>query len=161
MADEVEESKSPETETAPLPTEEWKPLFGDAVVDEGLVGDYPRLTIERERILEVVTLAKKVGLNYLDEITAVDLPEENAIRVVYHLSCIPTIRRNLVLFVNVPREEPVVASVTPVYQAADWSEREVYDLFGVTFDDHPDMRRIMMPDDWEGHPLRKDYTFID
>jgi NADH:ubiquinone oxidoreductase subunit C len=57
----------------------------------------------------------------------------------------------------VPDSDPRIASVVPVYPGAEWPEREVFDLFGILFDGHPDMRRILMPDDWEGHPLRKDY----
>jgi NADH-quinone oxidoreductase subunit C len=60
----------------------------------------------------------------------------------------------------VPGDDPVIDSVTTVWRGANWFEREVFDLFGVTFRHHPDLRRIMLPDDWEGHPLRKDYDVM-
>ena len=65
--------------------------------------------------------------------------------------------RSLRLKVLLPSDDPVVPSVVEVYPAANWSEREIFDLLGVTFTGHPDMRRILLPEDWEGHPLRKDY----
>ncbi len=58
---------------------------------------------------------------------------------------------------TLPRDEPTVASLTPLWPGASFAEREVYDMFGITFEDHPDLTRILMPDDWEGHPLRKDF----
>jgi NADH-quinone oxidoreductase subunit C len=63
-----------------------------------------------------------------------------------------------VLKVNATRDDPVVATVSSVWSAADWQEREVFDLLGVTFTGHPDLRRILMPEDWPGHPLRKDFV---
>jgi len=66
-----------------------------------------------------------------------------------------------VLKVRVPREAPSVASVASVWAGADWHERETFDLFGIVFEGHPNLRRIMMTDDWIGHPLRKDYVYQD
>ena len=74
----------------------------------------------------------------------------------YHLLSIPN-RQTLRLRVWVAGPDPVVDSLTPVYPTANWHEREIFDLFGVRFDGHPDLRRILLPDDWEGYPLRKDY----
>jgi NADH-quinone oxidoreductase subunit C len=65
--------------------------------------------------------------------------------------------RSLSLKIYLPGDEPVAPSVTSVYPAANWQEREYYDLLGITFTNHPDLRRILMPEDWQGHPLRKDY----
>jgi NADH-quinone oxidoreductase subunit C len=76
--------------------------------------------------------------------------------VVYHFYSLQQ-RHGIVLKVETDREQPRVASVAGVWQAATWLEREIYDLFGVTFTEHPDLRRILLPDDWVGHPLRKDY----
>ena len=100
-----------------------------------------------------------LAFDLLADVTAVDrllLPEASPrLEVVYHLYSIPHHRR-LRLKVRVG-EDQAVPTVTGVWETANWHEREVYDLFGVRFEGHPDLRRILMPDDWEGHPLRKDY----
>ena len=93
----------------------------------------------------------------LSSVTAVDrYPAEPRFEVVYHLH---SIERNERLRVKcrISGAAPEIESVTSVWRGADWYEREVFDLFGIKFTGHPDLRRIMMPDDWEGHPLRKDY----
>jgi NADH-quinone oxidoreductase subunit C len=93
----------------------------------------------------------------LSTVTAVDrYPGEPRYEIVYHLHSIERNER-LRLKARLSGAEPVIDSVTSVWRGANWYEREVFDLFGVTFTGHPDLRRIMMPDDWEGHPLRKDY----
>jgi NADH-quinone oxidoreductase subunit C len=96
----------------------------------------------------------------LSTVTAVDrYPAEPRFEIVYHLH---SIERNLRLRLKarISGSEPVIESVTSVWRSANWYEREVFDLFGVTFTNHPDLTRIMMPDDWEGHPLRKDYPIM-
>ena len=93
----------------------------------------------------------------LSSVTAVDrYPSEPRFEVVYHLH---SIERNLRVRVKamVSGENPEIESVTGVWRGANWYERETFDLFGIRFLNHPDLRRILMPDDWEGHPLRKDY----
>jgi NADH-quinone oxidoreductase subunit C len=93
----------------------------------------------------------------LSSVTAVDrYPAEPRFEVVYHLHSIERNER-LRLKCRVRGEDPVIDSVTSVWRSANWYEREVFDLFGIKFLNHPDLRRIMMPDDWEGYPLRKDY----
>jgi len=93
----------------------------------------------------------------LSTVTAVDrYPSEPRFEVVYHLHSIEHNSR-VRLKCRVRGEDPVIDSVTGVWRSADWYEREVFDLFGIRFLGHPDLRRILMPDDWEGHPLRKDY----
>jgi NADH-quinone oxidoreductase subunit C len=90
-------------------------------------------------------------------VTAVDrYPAEPRFEIVYHLH---SIERNLRLRLKamLPGTDPTIESVTGVWRGAGWYEREVFDLFGVRFLNHPDLRRILMPDDWEGYPLRKDY----
>ncbi len=94
--------------------------------------------------------------DFCEDLTAVDWPKRNVIEVVVHLVSYP-LRHTLKLKAETDRATPVIDSLTPVWKTADWFEREVYDLFGVTFTGHPDLRRIMLPDDWIGHPLRKDY----
>ena len=93
----------------------------------------------------------------LSSVTAVDrYPAEPRFEVVYHLHSVES-KTRLRLKCRVYGTDPVIESVTPVWRSANWYEREVFDLFGIRFLNHPDLRRIMMPDDWEGHPLRKDY----
>jgi NADH-quinone oxidoreductase subunit C len=93
----------------------------------------------------------------LSTVTAVDwLPQEPRFEVVYHLHSVKGNER-LRLKCRLSGDAPEIDSVTQVWRSADWYEREVFDLFGIRFAGHPDLRRIMLPDDWEGHPLRKDY----
>jgi NADH-quinone oxidoreductase subunit C len=93
----------------------------------------------------------------LSTVTAVDrYPLEPRFEVVYHLHAIEPQQR-LRLKCRVRGEDPVIESVTSVWRSAEWYEREVFDLFGIKFMNHPDLRRILLPDDWNGHPLRKDY----
>jgi NADH-quinone oxidoreductase subunit C len=93
----------------------------------------------------------------LSTVTGVDrYPAEPRFEVVYHLHSIERNQR-LRLKCRLPGADPAIDSVTPVWRSAGWYERETFDLFGVAFRNHPDLRRIMLPDDWVGHPLRKDY----
>ncbi len=115
--------------------------------------------VKPERIVEVCRfLASEPGIeiDFLEDLTAVDWPKRNVIEVVYHLLSYRH-RHSIVLKVETDRAAPVVHTVEAIWKTANWFEREVYDLFGVTFTGHPDLRRIMLPDDWVGHPLRKDY----
>ncbi len=90
-------------------------------------------------------------------ITGIDNGVEAAtFEVVYNLYSIP-FNQHIMINVIVPRDNPVIESVTPIWKAADWLEREVFDMYGIQFLNHPDLRRILMPADWEGYPLRKDY----
>jgi len=100
------------------------------------------------------------ALDYLSFVTGVDYPEQKRIEVVYHLFSSQH-RHELLLKVRVPRDDPRVESVTSIWRGADWHEREAYDLLGIVFEGHPNLRRIMMTDDWVGHPLRKDYIYED
>ncbi len=93
----------------------------------------------------------------ISTVTAVDrYPAEPRFEVVYHLHSVERSQR-IRLKCRVRGEDPVIDSVTGVWRGANWYEREVFDLFGINFLNHPDLRRILMPDDWEGYPLRKDY----
>ncbi|ADD40985.1 NADH (or F420H2) dehydrogenase, subunit C [Stackebrandtia nassauensis DSM 44728] len=92
-----------------------------------------------------------------NSVSGVDYPEQtNRLHVTYHLTSM-TFRRRVRVETAVSIEDPHVDSVTEVYPTADWQERETYDMFGVVFDGHPNLTRILMPDDWQGHPQRKDY----
>ena len=95
--------------------------------------------------------------NFLSDVTCVDwYPSEPRFEVVYHLLSIPN-KERVRLKVRLDSSSPVVESITSIWPGANYFEREVFDLFGIRFTGHPYLRRIMMPEDWEGYPLRKDY----
>lgn len=102
--------------------------------------------------------ALAVGFEVCADVTAVDWMRQRPERfqVVANLLSMENPTR-LRMSTTLPREEPTVASLTPLWPGASFAEREVYDMFGIVFDGHPDLTRILMPDDWEGHPLRKDF----
>jgi len=109
------------------------------------------------RVAEFVRSDAELQFTFLSDITAVDrFPIEPRFELNYHLLAIER-RERLRLKIRVVGKDPVVPSVTPVWPTANWHEREAFDLFGVRFEGHPDLQRILMPDDWEGYPLRKDY----
>ncbi len=135
--------------------------FGDAILHHELhAGDEHVVFIAADRNAEIMRwLRDDPGqrYNYLADVTAVDYGGGRPIQVVYQLWSIPH-KRALRLKAELPLEALEIESVQPVWSTADWLEREVYDLFGVEFRGHPDLRRIMMPDNYaEGHPLRKDF----
>ena len=108
-------------------------------------------------VARVLRDAPDMAFALLADVTAVDhWPREPRYELVYTLVSIAN-RQRLRLKVRLPGDDPHVETVTGVWPAANWLEREVWDLFGIVFDGHPDPRRLLMPDDWEGHPLRKDY----
>jgi len=99
----------------------------------------------------------KLQYNLLTDATCVDrYPAEPRFELNYHLVSIPR-REKVRLRVRLAGSDPVVDSLVPVWPGANWLEREIFDLFGIRFAGHPDLRRILLPDDWEGHPLRRDY----
>ena len=130
---------------------------------DALVGgkyDRQELTLEiaPEKLVSVCGFLKyDQGFVRLSTVTGVDrYPAEPRFEVVYHLHSLDRNER-LRLKCRIPGENPAVDSVISVWRSADWYERETFDLFGIQFRNHPDLRRIMLPGDWEGHPLRKDY----
>lgn len=116
------------------------------------------LFVNPVRLVEICRFLKSgLGFERLSGVTAVDWwPQEPRFEVVYHLHSIQNNAR-LRLKAKVGGENPEIDSVTAVWRSANWYEREVFDLFGIAFRNHPNLERIMMPADWEGHPLRKDY----
>jgi NADH-quinone oxidoreductase subunit C len=138
-----------------------KERFGEAIVGEEPAALQPWLVVKPEAIAEVAAFAKadpELAFDNLMCLSGVDYPKEDPPRleVVYHLFSYPQ-RHRFVLKVQLPREAPVVPTVEGVWGVANWHEREAYDLFGITFSGHSDLRRILLPDDWQGHPLRKDW----
>jgi len=126
-----------------------------AKLDRGELSIYLR----RDAIREACAILRddpELQFNFLSDVTCVDwYPSQPRFEVVYHLFSIPR-KLRVRLKVRLSGEE-AIDSVTPVWPAANYFEREVFDLFGVRFEGHPYLRRIMMPENWEGHPLRKDY----
>jgi NADH-quinone oxidoreductase subunit C len=124
-------------------------------------GDVPEpyLSVEGEAIVEVCRFLRDdadLKFEVLSDQTAVDWPKEEKIQLVYHLYSYAG-KHQIVLKVDLPRDNPKIATVENIWKVANWFEREIFDLFGVIFDGHSDLRRIMLPEDWVGHPLRKDY----
>ncbi|WP_256012461.1 NADH-quinone oxidoreductase subunit C [Desertivirga xinjiangensis] len=140
--------------------------FGQEVVlGEEISGLQPALLIQPDRIAEVCLELRdneKTFFDFLSCISGVDYGiGENMFGVVYHLSSIPY-KTQLTLKVKKYYDRaqeglPSFPSVYSVWRTAEWHEREAYDLVGINFENHPDLRRILLPDDWEGYPLRKDY----
>jgi len=140
--------------------------FGPGVIiGEETSGLQPALLIEPSRIVQVCLELRnnsKTYFDFLSSLTGVDYGVETMhFGVVYHLASIPY-KTQLTLKVSKENDRdlnnlPSFPSITSVYRTADWHEREAYDLVGIFFEGHPDLRRILLPDDWEGFPLRKDY----
>jgi len=138
-------------------------------IEEATAIDMPAVYVEREHLVDVCRALRdtpSLQFAFLAELTAVDyFPAEPRFEVIYHLACLGSAyatgsaapARRLRMKVRVPGADAHLPSISSIYPTAGWPEREVYDLFGIGFDGHPDLRRILMPDDWEGHPLRKDY----
>jgi NADH-quinone oxidoreductase subunit C len=146
-------------------------LLPAVTVEAGPATDMPTIYVGREHLVDVCrVLRDDAALQFalLVDITAVDwLPAEPRFEMVYMLASLGAAyaapsgaapARRLRLKVRVPGHDATVPTIVPVYPAANWPEREVFDLFGITFEGHPDLRRILMTDDWVGHPLRKDYA---
>jgi len=135
--------------------------FGDRVTGAALEGTSPFAVVATGTIAEVAAFCKAdpdLAFDNLMCLSAVDYPKENPPRmeVVYHLYSYAHLH-TFALKVHVPREAPAVPTVEKTWGVANWHERECWDLFGIVFTGHSDMRRILLPDDWEGHPLRKDW----
>lgn len=129
----------------------------DALTDAKFDRGELTLTIAREQIRSATRTVEKAGYNFFEDLTAVDwFPSVPRFQLSYHILS-HSFKERIRLRVTVDEGDPVVDSIVPVWPAADFYEREVWDLFGIRFGGHPNLRRIMMPDDWKGHPLRKDY----
>jgi NADH-quinone oxidoreductase subunit C len=130
---------------------------GQSILDGKLDHGETTISIEPADIVEVCRFLKERRGFRLVSVTAVDWwPQEPRFEVVYHVHSIEHNER-LRLKCGVAGGAPEIDSVSGVWRSANWYEREVFDLFGIVFRNHPDLRRIMMPDEWQGHPLRKDY----
>jgi len=136
-------------------------MLGAKVLSAGQSCGDDVIVLERAGLRESFRSLKEEGelsFNFLSDITAVDYwqKQEPRFEVVYQLTSL-TRRRRLRVRVGVPESDPVVDSLTPLWRGANFLEREVWDLYGIRFSDHPDLRRILLYDEFTGHPLRKDY----
>jgi NADH-quinone oxidoreductase subunit C len=115
------------------------------------------VTVAREKIIAACEAVKQAGYTFLEDVTAVDwYPSEPRFQITYHILSM-ALKSRVRLVVRLADSDPVIDSIVGVWPSANFYEREVFDLFGVRFSGHPNLRRIMMPEDWQGHPLRKDY----
>jgi NADH-quinone oxidoreductase subunit C len=137
--------------------ERLKQRFPEQIQESGGKPD-AFVVVEPRSIAEVCLFLRddpETALDCLSNETGVDYKDR--IEIVYHLFSYKH-RHGCVLKVKLPRDSPLVATVEGIWNAANWMEREIFDLLGVTFEGHSDMRRILMPEDWPGHPLRKDFV---
>ncbi|MGO1596166.1 MAG: NADH-quinone oxidoreductase subunit C [Sphingobacterium sp.] len=140
-------------------------IHSDAIEEVQESGLQPALYIRSEHLLPVCSLLRDTDGLYFDflaNLTAVDYFPDPFFEIVYNLTSIPY-QKQLTLKVRLVAERgleklPMVPSVAEIWRTAEWHEREAFDLMGVFFTEHPDLRRILMPEDWTGHPLRKDYS---
>lgn len=123
------------------------PLFSTEFADGSLM-------VARSQLHATATRLKEFGFERFGMVTAVDFGDD--FELVYRLQS-SRFHVGMFLKTEVPRDEAVIETITDLWPAADWQEREVYDMFGIEFRGHPDLRRILLAEDWVGHPLRKDY----
>ncbi len=135
-----------------------KERFGDRVLEVSETKPDPFCVIDPAAIVEVATALRddpEIAMDCLSNQSGVDYKDR--IEVVYHFFSY-RLRHSAVLKVRLPRENPAVHTLEELWKSANWMEREIFDLLGVTFEGHSDLRRILMPEDWPGHPLRKDFV---
>lgn len=138
-----------------------KGSFPDEVISVEEFGGQVSVTVKKDRIPDIMKYLNEepeLAFDYLRDLCGVDYHgrKEPRFEVVYHLYSMK--HRHLIrLKAQVSEEDPKIHSVMSLWTGANWNERECYDMYGIVFEGHPDLRRILMPEDWEGHPLRKDY----
>jgi NADH-quinone oxidoreductase subunit C len=143
-----------------MKTEELTTLITSMVPEQkpGISKQYPEFILPAEKLYEVAKSLMEnlqAKMDYLFCLTAVD--RKDGFHVVYHITS-TEFHHSVVLGVVLPdKANPTIATVSDIWRAAEYYEREVFDLFGIRFENHPDMRRIFLDDDWVGYPLRKDY----
>lgn len=153
-------------EIAKLLQNEWP----DAVVEVAIQGSHPGVKVKGESwptLAEFLRDDPRLRLNFLRCISSLDLLAADKFACVYDLCQVPTDNpmelktrtHTFAVRIEVDRNNPVIPSVAHVWPAAEWHEREAFDLMGITYSNHPDLRRILCADDWVGHPLRKDYEY--
>ncbi|MBM4387268.1 MAG: NADH-quinone oxidoreductase subunit C [Deltaproteobacteria bacterium] len=141
--------------------ENLKEKFGEQALSVNPAAKENYIVIQPQSLKQAMSyLRNDLKFDFLMSLTAVDLKgleESGNFRMVYHLYSYEN-RSAAVLKTELPRDNPEIETVSDIWATANWHEREVFDLFGIRFNGHPDLRRIMLPDEWEGHPLRKDFV---
>jgi len=148
---------------AALIVERLKGAFPEAVVAEGIDAIDPWMQVNPASVADVAALLKEdsdLSFDFLMAVTGIDLKgleeDNDDLRVEYHFYSYGQ-GHTIVVRADVQRDHPVLPSLADVYPTANWNEREAWDLLGIRFEGHPDLRRILLPEEWEGHPLRKDW----
>ncbi|MBI1853997.1 MAG: NADH-quinone oxidoreductase subunit C [Planctomycetes bacterium] len=138
-----------------------KTKFPDAIVEENTTNRDPYLKLKPEAILLVCRFLRtdpRLLMDYLACLSGCDYGTSHPLAVVYHVESI-RFKHTVVLRVDLPRDHPVIESVTLLWRGANWHEREAFDLYGIEFSGHPNLKRILCAEDWVGFPLRKDYQY--
>lgn len=137
-----------------------KTRFPEAITGSGIFRNELTLIVKKDCVVDVARFLKEnkeLDFNFLSDLCGVDrVGTDGIFEVVYHLYSIYK-RHRVRLKAPIASNDPRISTVTGIWITADWHERETYDMFGIKFDGHPDLRKILTPDDFEGHPLRKDY----
>lgn len=141
--------------------EKIKETFPDQVIEVTEFRDQVSVIVKRDQTVPILKYLHDdpiLSLDHLQDITAVDYLNKKDVRfeVVYNLYSI-RYHHKIRIRAQVPENDPEIDSVVPIWAGANWHERECFDMFGIVFSGHPDLRRILLPEDWQGHPLRKDY----
>lgn len=144
------QQRFPEAQEVPLPDPKWiRPAA-------------PQFKIPAARVAAAAAfLRQELGYDYLNFVTAVDWHKLNRLELVYHFFKLNAPQEKIIMKADLPRvEAPAVPSLAAFWPGADWQEREIFDLYGIRFEGHPDLRRILLWEGYPGHPLRKDYVHI-
>ncbi len=147
-----------------LAVEKLQENFPDEIIEVTECAGQVAVTVRKDRIVEILRFLHDDGellFDHLADLTAVDWlgKKQPRFEVVYNLFSI-RYKQYIRIKAQVSEEDPHIDSVCSIWKTANWFERECYDMFGIIFDGHPDLRRLLMPEDWEGHPLRKDYPLF-
>ena len=136
-----------------------KTRFGDAILEAKMDAPQPWIAVDPSKTKEIALFLRDdqtTQFDYMMCLSGVDYNKDGKLGIVYHLFSMVH-KHKIVLKAFCTKENPHIQSVSSVWGTANWHEREAFDMFGIIVDEHPDLRRILLPYDWEGHPLRKDY----
>lgn len=140
--------------------EKIKNKFSHEIWDITRFRDQVSVIVKRDKIVDICRYIYEdtdIRMDYLSDLCGVDYPGRRLrFEVVYHFYSLKY-RHGIRIKALIPEDDPSIDSVVPIWSGANWHEREACDMFGIVFNGHPDLRRILMPEDWEGYPLRKDY----